>query len=282
MKRSLALVLVLLLLAAASPRLCAKGAEVLVAADAIVTPEGFRPAPGKPIYYIFSQTPQSLGESIAGIKLPEPALIEQCVVAELAKQGFIRTQVGGPMPSTLIVATYGPANFKPTPDEDDLAFYRAMVMTRPGMTDAEITAEAQRLKYISSPRFRDRAGVEAITGVAKVFSSGPPPIGDNHKLLSAANDDRLYISLGAFDAALFAKKEKRLLWRTSMSIDWRNDFAATLPVMLASGGPLFGTDVKTPRFLDDRERRNFEVKIGEATEVFESLPKSDPSPNRKK
>jgi len=64
-----------------------KGLDVLVSADAI-SPEGFRPTPGKPVHFVFTQTRQSLGDSIAGVKLPPPELVERAAVAELTRQGF--------------------------------------------------------------------------------------------------------------------------------------------------------------------------------------------------
>ena len=297
MKRSRILVVLgslslALSLSSAAPK--PEGSEVLVAADAIVAPEGFRPSPGKPVYYIFSQVSHSLGESIAGVRLPDPAFIERTVVAELAKQGFVRTQVGGPMPSVLILATSGAANFQASPDADDLDLYRSLVQpsalrhipeddvqaptylrydgvaVEDTMRYRASEAMAQDYKYRASPRFRDQSTVEAIMGTQKMFSSNSVNSPNGLKVAAASNEDRLYISVSALDAQLFAKKEKKLLWRTSMSVGWRHDFTATLPTLLASGGPFFGTDVKTPVFLDDRERRNFEVKIGESTTVPDS------------
>ncbi len=296
MKRSVVLLMLLgslslaVSLAPAAPR--PVGPEVLVTADAIAVPDGLRPSRDKPVYYVFAQSSLSLGESIGGTKLPDPAVIERTVVAELSNQGFVRTKVGGPMPSVVILAVSGEANFRGTPDADDLDMYRSFVL--PGslilipdeigptgvflrVDDAAVTDDtaknrtienlAHEYKYRSSPRFLDQAKVEVLMGTSKMFSSNSIDSSNGLKVAAASNEDRIFISVSAFEAQAFAKKEKRLLWRTSMSVDWRHDFNRTLPVMLASGGPFFGTDTKTPVFLDDRERRNFEVKIGETTTV---------------
>ena len=244
-----------------------RGPEILVVGDAVSGGEEFRPSPGKPIYYIFSQTNIPLGDVVAGIKLPAPAMIEQAAVAELTKQGYVRTQVGGPVPSLLIIAIWGEANFtNPTDPADDLS-------------DAGVL----------SLRTYDRRKMEQIVGTAKLagdtnllgaemFLSTPK----GRKVLAASTEqDSYYVSLVAFDAALFAKKQKRLLWRTSMSLEARNDFALALPAMFASGGPLFGRNVAEPAFLDDRDRRKFGVEIGEARVVPdtpESTAVTKPSP----
>jgi hypothetical protein len=53
-----------------------KGLDVLISSDAIESPEGFRPKPGKPVHYLLSQNRQTLGDVIAGVKLPDAALVE--------------------------------------------------------------------------------------------------------------------------------------------------------------------------------------------------------------
>lgn len=103
----------------------ARGLEVLVPADAIASPAGFRPELGKPIHYLFQQTRQSLGDAVAGIKLPAPELVEATVVSELGRQGFVRTQVGGSLPQIVILAVVGDVTFKEPPIARDRPFDRA-------------------------------------------------------------------------------------------------------------------------------------------------------------
>lgn len=293
-------VLVAMWVGAASSARDSRGLEVLVTADAISSPEGFRPKPGQPIHYLFSQTRNSLGEAVGGVKLPDPALIERLIVAELAKQGFVRTGLGGPMPAIYILAIVGDANFKEPPDDnEDLEPYVSAQVARPllernflgriyskfgisGIFSEQPTldpdeqdrlraqeilrAEAIRIRYRQSPRYLDRAGIHALVGGDKVNRA----VAENtlarsaaERIAWAAHDDQYYVSLNAFDAARFAKKERVLLWRTSMLIDWRKNFAAELPNMLAHAGPLFGTDAPLPTFVDERDRRKAEVQVGE-------------------
>jgi len=209
------------------------GAEVLVAADTMAIPDGLRLGPGNPIYYRFAQTQQSLGNIVAGIKLPAAAKVESAVVAELTKQGFVRAKTGGPNPSIYLLAVVGDANF---------TFGWGGASCR------------------SCPEFKDKPIVEAIIGVneAQTLSSEK-----RERLALADNEDRYYVTVIAFDVALMARKEKRVLWRTSMSIRFSDDFEVTLPTMLASGGPFFGRDLKEPEFMGDSERRKADVEIGD-------------------
>ncbi len=253
----------------------AEGVEVMVSAYAVAPPEAFRPKPGQPIYYILNLAQLSLGEGIAGVKMPAPALVEQALVAELAKQGFVRTKVGGPMPGILLAAYWGASNFE-VPPEDDLENYVGMV-NADGKTPDQVQLEAARTRFKLSGRYEDKPAAETMLGVRQPGVATSP---NEEKIISAANEDRLFLFLAAFDAQTFReKKERRLLWRTTMSVDWRNDLAANLPTMLASGGPRFGTNSVEPVFLDERDRRNAEVKIGELQVVPDG--NSTPPPVKK-
>ena len=260
-----------------------RGLEVLIAADAIASPEGFRPEPGHPIHYVFGQSRLTIGDPVAGVKLPEPAAVEQAVTAELAKQGFARTKVGGPMPELFILAIVGDANFEePTSDPAEMEPYIALVNQRrivqdhpeaqsnPDLLEQLIYNEAIRIRYQQSLRLADKPKIEALLGATKVtraVKNGTMMPDAADRVAWAAYENRYYVSVNAFDAAKYAKKEKVLLWRTNLFIDWRNDLALALPAMLAQAGPLFGTDVAVPTFVDDRDRKKADVKIGEATVV---------------
>lgn len=292
----------------------ARGLEVLVTADAIASPEGFRPKPGKPVHYIFSQTRQTLGDAIAGVKLPDPALVERAVVSELEKQGFVRTAVGGPMPAIYILAIVGDSNFEEPPidwdaplEDPDFSRYLRMVPHRSLLqrtllhsyalltleqifnrsargeeldrARGVIIDEAMRIRTRESGRFHDRGKVVALVGgdkVARAIDAREISNSEAQRIAYAAKENRLYVSLNAFDAARWAKKEKVLLWRTNLSIDWRKNLATELPTMLAHAGPLFGTDLAVPAFMDERSRKKAEVTIGDTKVVPDENPPRQP------
>ena len=62
------------------------GVSVLVSGDALEVPEGLRPKPGKPVYYLLKQAEVSFGEVVAGTKFPDPASVEHLLENELKKQ----------------------------------------------------------------------------------------------------------------------------------------------------------------------------------------------------
>ncbi|HEY1110761.1 MAG TPA: hypothetical protein VGE76_19065, partial [Opitutaceae bacterium] len=79
----------------------------------------------------------------------------------------------------------------------------------------------------------------------------------------AARQDRLYVMVGALDAQALAKKQKKLVWRTRMSIESRRtSLPESLTVMLNSAAPYFGKSTDLPIFVDDNLRKKADVQVG--------------------
>jgi hypothetical protein len=285
-----------------------KGLDVLISADALPTQEGFRPTPGHPVYYVLGQSRLTLGDPVGGVKLPEPAVVEKFVVAELTKQGFVRTDVGGPIPSVYIMAVVGDSNFEePKIDVDnplndgEIAPFMYQVNVRAlleqNLLSGKVTAnletlfdpdrrasadeqeakdlilnDAMRRRFLASPRAQDKKKIMALIGAGKIDKA----VSEKSLSSSAAEamawsvyENRYFVTLSAFDAARWKNKEKVLLWRTTMVIDWRKNLADELPAMLAQAGPMFGTDVLVPGLVNTARPREGKVEIGETKVVTE-------------
>lgn len=280
-----------------------KGLEVLISADAIPSPEGFRPKPGQPVHYLLSLRKETLGDTIAGVKLPSPQQVQDALVAELEKQGFKQTGLGGPLPQLMIVATVGDANFKipaaptfgnPILDPDFEPYLRQVnvrallvgsPVTNVPMTldelfdlDGEfpspvqrvnqardmVVAEALRIRANEGSRAADRSRLLALVGAAKVnraVAEGAMSAAAADRIADAARDNLYYITLNAFDAVAWQNKQQVVLWRTTMLIDWRQDFSKALTEMLAQAGPVFGADVAAPGYVNTTQREG-SVEIG--------------------
>jgi hypothetical protein len=230
----------------------AEGPEVLVVADvAAHFAAARRPSPENPIHYIIlGGMERTLGDAIAGEKMPDRGALAQEVERALASQGFTLTQVGGPKPAIAILFTFGSANLATLELNDTDA------------TTGETTS--------STIAFNQRE-IAQLVGAFKA---------DRHLLMSsetdrindAARDDRLYIMLAAFDVEALVKKQKKVLWTTRISISSRRQsLPAAMRVMLASAGPYFATETTRPRFIEDADRRKAEVRIGPATVVDDAL-----------
>lgn len=292
-----------------------KGLDVLLSADAIPSPEGFRPKPGKPIHYLLFQSRETLGEAVANVKLPDPAAVDRAVVAELEKQGFVRTQEGGPIADIVILAVLGDSNFKdeftpkgnPYLDADfrpymDQVNVRQVVMglglwgkvpdtvgglfpddprasdvypdrSNPQRADAQEAVVNEALAIRNREPGRKRHAIKTLVGAQKVERAvANRTLGglEAEKIAWAAFDNQFYLSLSAIEAKKQADGGRRFLWRTTMLIEWREDFAKSLPAMLAQAGPLFGTDVAVPGFVNVARPREGQVEIGELKVVPEA------------
>ncbi|MSU48258.1 MAG: hypothetical protein EXS37_04060 [Opitutus sp.] len=227
-----------------------EGPEVLVVSDVLASsPEKLRPTKENPVYYIvLGGAERTLGDSIAGEKMPDRAVLTQEIERAMGSQGFTLTRVGGPRPSIALLFTYGSANLS-TVDLND--------------TDAT-TGETT-----TSTIAFNRREIAQLVGALKA---------DRHLLMSseadrineAARDDRLYILVAAFDVDALVKKQRKLLWRTRISISSRRQsLPDAMRVMLASAAPYFATETDLPQFIEDADRRKAEVLIGTPTVVEE-------------
>ena len=242
MNRLLASALSLLtasLVLAAKPK---PGPEVLVVGDAwSQLPEELRPTPDKPVYYlILGSVERTLGAAWANEPQPKRETVEQEVARVLATQNFVRTQLGGPMPQLALIITWGSANLM----IDDI-------------NDSNDAGETT-----TSSLVWNRREIAGLVGADKVdqrlLSSA-----DADALNDAARQDRLYLMVAAFDAMALAKKQKKGLWRTRISIESRRtSLPESLTVMLNSAAPYFGRNTEMPVFVDDNLRRKAEVQIG--------------------
>ncbi len=230
-----------------------EGPEVLVVSDVLNGPaEKLRPTKENPVYYIvLGGMERTLGDSIAGEKMPDRAVLTQEIERAMASQGFTLTRVGGPKPSIALLFTYGSANLSTAELNDTDA------------TTGETTT--------STIAFNQRE-IAALVGALKA---------DRHLLMSseadrineAAREDRLYILVAAFDVDAMVKKQKKLLWRTRISISSRRQsLPESMRIMLASAAPYFATETDLPRFIEDADRRKTEVTIGPATVVEDAVP----------
>jgi len=229
------------------------GPDVLVVGDAATAmPEEFQPTPQKAIYYVLlGSAERTLGAAWAGEPQPKKEVLEKEVMRVLASQNFQRTQLGGPIPQLAIIVSWGSANMM----TDDLE-------ETDDAGEITTTTIVWNRREIASLVGADKARHQMLSG------SEAEAIND------AARQDRLYLMVAAFDAQALAKKQKKLIWRTRMSIESRRtSLPESLVVMLDSAAPYFGRSTELPVFVDDNVRRKAEVKIGTPVVVPEPAKK---------
>ncbi len=218
------------------------GPHVLVVGDIMPTiPAEFVATADKPVYYVLlGAAERTLGAAWANEPQPDKATLEKEVIRILATQHFHRTQLGGHMPQLAVVVTWGSANLM----IDDI-------------NDTNDAGETTTSSLVWNQR-----EIAQLVGADKanqkmLMSSEADAIND------AARQDRLYVMIAALDAMALAKKQKKLVWRTRISIESRRtSLPESLTVMLNSAGPYLGRSTELPVFIDDNLRRKADVQIG--------------------
>lgn len=223
--------------------------DVLVVADA-VTGETARPEPtaDNPTYYVFiGGMEQDIGGSIAGIPSPTHEQIRQALSRELARRHFIETKLGGPLPQLALFCAWGTAALD-TYEEVD---------SDTGQSTNIALNEREMQRLLGIPKARQRL----------------LPSTELDHLNDALNSDRFYILVAALDAMALSQREKKLVWRTRISIDARRTtLVKSMDVMIASAAPFFGKNEDRPVVVDDTLRKNAEVEVGEATVIEGNIP----------
>ncbi len=238
--------------AAPAPGKKKPGPEVLVVSDVLLTPpEAARPTKEKPIHYIIlGGGERTLGDAVAGEKMPKREDIARELVAALDSQGFRLTKLGGPIPQLAIVFTYGSAN-----------------LSSVDLNDTDPTTGETTTSTITFNHREIMALVGADKASRRLLMST-----EADRINEAAREDRLYIFVAALDVdALAKRKEKKLVWRTRISIESRRrSLPESVAVIFKSAAPFFGAPTELPVFLDDADRRKTEVQVGTPVVVPEA------------
>ena len=91
-------------------------------------------------------------------------------------------------------------------------------------------------------------------------------------MLEQARSQLYYVIASAYDYAAAAKNQRRLLWRTRMTVDSRGvSQTQSLPALIMSAGPLFGKDMAEPEVLAPHVKEGV-VEVGTPTVVESDVP----------
>ncbi len=226
---------------------CGSSPEVLVVTDVVAEAGEFLvPTEEHPGFYVFlGGKERTLGQPIAGERLPAWPHVRDELESVLAKQHYHRTDLGGPKPTLVLVCTWGSANL-------DLDTF-------------EETDNATGETSINSVVFNAREFAQ-LTGLTK-RSRQRLSRQDQDRLATVLREDRLYLLVAALDAESLALRQPKLVWRTWISIpSLRHSLPAELATMLRVAAPNFGRDTAQPFFWEETSRRA-EVEIGETTVI---------------
>ncbi|HUG11712.1 MAG TPA: hypothetical protein VMM36_11890 [Opitutaceae bacterium] len=220
-----------------------KGPAVLVVSEATTGHvDALRPTPETPVYYVVGSAMERPIGGNFGLNMPTQKEVEEAIDAMLAREGFVRTQVGGPMPSIVLFLSWGEARLETWEYEE--------MDPQTGESRSVIGAYNREdiMRLIGADKSR---GWFHSTSEADAMNS-------------AGQAARFYVVVAALDAGKLRKGGKSLVWRVRMSIPGeRTSLKASMHAMLESGAPFIGRAEEKPVFVDGVVRRPH-VDLGEA------------------
>jgi hypothetical protein len=164
------------------------------------------------------------GDPVAGETPPSSSTVRQALLNGLQSHGFKEAGAGV---SPAVVLTYHWGLLAP-------------LSHRPKVLGSRL-----------EPNFRARLYLSTTTRTARdvedqLVSRMKPLTGrvDEEDALNFASDRRYFVVVSAYDFASFARKEKKLLWRTKLSaLDTSGNMASVIPTLFQVGAAYFGRNL---------------------------------------
>lgn len=226
-------------------------------------------SPEHPVYYALRDAGyRQLGWTGAGETVPDAAALKDGLVKALAKNGFIASDKAH-SPSLLIMYFWGTHN---RPDDQ----------TAEEFPDVLRKNILERALLIGGKDFADTVNFNMLWGGSRKNN-----IEKQQYLKEQSDDDIYYIVASAYDFAPLTQKskERKLVWRTTMTVSSAGlMMAETLPPLVASGAVFFGRETVEPEIGSRQIMREAQIKYGEAV-ILDSnvkLPSKSPATPAKK
>lgn len=239
------------------------------------------PTKQNPVYYVA----QAGGPFNAGVgadydvKPPPPEKLQLMMERALAEGGYLPTD-GTAIPASLaVIYHWGSHSFQPPADmegEDadgnpivtqaipEVVLRKALLDRAMLLGGAKFTAEVARAMQELD---------QAVSQIGNPFDRLRTRSPDMERLVDELFSSSFFVVASAYDYAALAKGQRRLLWRTKMTVNALGvNMVESIPPLIASAGPYMGRETKDPVVLAKRISREGKVEVGTPTVV------QDPSP----
>jgi hypothetical protein len=205
--------------------------------------------PENPAYYVAQSAGfKQFGSASGGEKTPPAAELERAMKKSLASNGYIWSdETPAQHPSIILVYYYGSHNKL---DRDTAKLF------------PELAAKYQLERAMLV------GGKKYVAEIANRMEWGDSP-GDNttvkEYLRYQAADDLYFVVASAYDYASAAQGQKKLLWRTTMTVNSVGvNMMESMTPLIATASPFFGKETKDPEIAARRVSRDGRVEIGES------------------
>ena len=204
--------------------------------------------PERPVYYAMQSAGfRALGEAVGGLRPPPAERLERVARQALAYNGYVPADEAHPA-SLAVMLTWG-------------AYHSPMARGIYSEIPADFSnlqsdsAAARRISQVlvgggTSYRSRDREKYSALT--------------------DQAQGDLYFVLASAYDGAELARGNRRLVWRTYMTVGATGiSMNESLGPLIASAGPYLGREMNEPEFTSHSISRVGTVEIG-PSKIIES------------
>jgi hypothetical protein len=214
--------------------------------------------PENPVYYVAQDGGfQQLGWTIGGEHSPPRENMARAMSKALAENGFLPAAPDH-RPGLVLVYFWGSHN---KPDRE----------TARDFPELARKYELERSILVGGKQFASSMAFSMEWG-----ESPADRFGKNEYLRDQAADDLYFVVASAYDYDALAKGERKLAWRTTMTVSAAGlAMEETLPPLVASAAGYFGREMAEPEVGSRRISREGRVDIGEA-KVVEDPPKRSP------
>lgn len=203
------------------------------------------PTSEHPVYYIsYSSGFKQMGDLVGGEHPPKPQQIEQALKQALRVSGYLPASRQHP-PTLAILYFWGSHNR----------------MDR--QTAARFPELAARQRLERAMLVGGHAEVDKMANILEWGESLTDRTSRYEYLRDQENDDLYFVVASAYDYTALGHKQRKLVWRTSMTVNARGvSMRETLPPLIATAGPYFGHETEQPEILERRISR-WGVEVGE-------------------
>lgn len=233
--------------------------------------------PQSPAYFLAQSAGfHSLGEP-SNAKAPVPAELEGMLQKALAGNGYLPASLPAHPPTLLVVYSWG-AHYALHPEDDDSIsgdMVMRNILDRAGLVGGP--PFAQRLQKL----FEEKASLDDAVSGSPAGPLGSPELAEAQKMfldpierfasespknrfiIEQAFDDVYFVVASAYDYAAAGQNERRLLWRTRMTVDAKGvAMVDTLPTLIDTASPYFGRDMPETETLIKRALKEGKVDVG--------------------
>jgi len=204
--------------------------------------------PKSPVYIAaMSMGYEDFGNSVAGVTPPPEAQMKKILTKVLRDRGYYAATKAHP-PTQLLTASWG-------------TYFQSH--------GPSMAANGQLLKFMGGDK------LDLMWEAQSTMAGGmlDPRVllrgmrdGESGMIMDMAYGSVYLLSVKAFDLEAYRSNRKVvMLWETNIACPADGlDVSETLPVMIASAGPMLGKETKRPEWFDDVDKHKAKVTIGEA------------------